>query len=462
MKKIICFLLFCFPIMVHATTELTPDPFTVIVTNPNGATFYNQLFGKTNTVIPYNTILQIESEILNNNIWYGKINDPRGYINLEDVTIYGSYDLNNAYEENGQLYTYDSVTVYNGPSKKYNTVLEIPAHTTITYTHMASSGMWAYILYNNTRGWLYIGNGPYQEQSKVAFVNDNLENKIMILNSFVTLYETPDLNATSKTMNLEENTVLDEIYTFKNNDAAWVFINYNGNAGWVPIGLNVIPIKKEKGSFINIKEELIIHSLGNNLNTETIEIALTTPLTYEYTTEYYEKDKMYYVYYEEKYYWIKEEDNELAKSTENIYRVSTYGGITIKSTPSITSQSKDKKIPSGGEFIASYLYHNPEADEIYQTWAYTTYEGVSGWIYINDHSVVEIDALSEKPELENPDNSEVESNDELTNKLTKEETVSLVEIILYSLLGLLSLLLIVALILSKKNKNKPNYPNVSN
>lgn len=126
------------------------------VINPNGTNTLDYS-GKTNGVIPYETVVHVLYEdggkafVLQNNNTVG--------INLEDIKpVSNEIDMSKANNEEIEMYVYkEGAYLYNGPSITYGKMegdIEIPKGTIVKIE--ASTDTWGYVEYNGIKGWVYI------------------------------------------------------------------------------------------------------------------------------------------------------------------------------------------------------------------------------------------------------------------------------------------------------------------
>lgn len=164
MKKYIIVLLFMFMVLPSLVIARGEPPvyinYKVKVVNENGIQM--KLNDSKEITIPFDTVLEVNYEYEISGKLYGNVeyNDASGMIEISGTELLTKeVDLEKYKSEaEKKIYVFDKGNyLYNGPSKAYGLVdgnIEIPVGTTLSYIY--GDEAWAYVTYNNTKGWIYI------------------------------------------------------------------------------------------------------------------------------------------------------------------------------------------------------------------------------------------------------------------------------------------------------------------
>ena len=473
MKKLCCLLIMLLmPVIVNANSGPPSEIYEVIITNPEGTVLYDWEWQPRTDIgiVPYNTVLEVSGEYVINGVWYGYIDwlGESGFIKLNDTAINKNYSLEDAQEGKGQIYIYKEVNMYAGPSKKFDVLTTIPANITLNYNYLSSNYTLCYVTYNGHSGWVNIENTIYNYDNEdaymtgVATVNIDPNYQIMIETNTVSLYSLPTYNSSSRTVTVSPNTLVEPMYTavaehYMHN---WCYITINGISGWVEESRNNLPVIKESGHFITTSNELIVRSL-NDLEASSIQVEPNTKLEYEYKSGYfYDQMTLYYIKYNNEYYWINTFDGTAAIYQIAQYQVEAENGLNLKKSPDETAESLNTTIPYKEIFSSIYYYNSYERDYENQKWVYITYQGTSGWINASANNISEISTT--EPELEEDNDEVFENQKENIDKESKQDANLTPKLIIaICTLGVLIVAIIALVILMLINrKNKKN--NVSN
>ena len=112
--------------------------------------------------IPVSTVLDVIYEYEQDGKLYGNVeyNDNTGMIEISKTELLSKEIDFEKYksETERKIYVFEKGTyLYNGPSKAYGIVdenIEIPVGTILKYVY--GDEAWAYVEYNNIKGWVYI------------------------------------------------------------------------------------------------------------------------------------------------------------------------------------------------------------------------------------------------------------------------------------------------------------------
>lgn len=398
MIKKIMVLLICvlvLPIVVNAdmgAPEITS--YNVLVTNANGAQTYDYDGNKLNKIFSFNENLTVIMEIsIDGEIYLGvqyKENDQDYnyyYINEKDVSINGEVDFDKFSKSKGKLYVFDEgAELYNGPSKKYGVIenSNIPVGTTLTYEY--SDELWAYVLYNGKKGWIYKYSyeGFSQYEDLETSVCDVEKSEYITLKDEIVIYEKPDLNSNNKKVSIPRNTIVDSDKSFyRYPKSSFRYIKYGEYEGW-------IYVSEESDTFgssdYNYKSEitkvLTVDSVDLTEFIEGGETILVIPKGEKITLEtcfVYEKD-IYDDDYSDEYYYIEYKGNKgwVRADKLAIYEDSTL--LTLKEInllKDFNSQDIQSTLQPYYEIDGFYRYDDYISDAFYY---YIEKDSASGWV----------------------------------------------------------------------------------
>lgn len=303
----------------------------------------------------------IVGEYAFDNVTYGEItiNDNDGYIKLSDIDLINTqYDLSKAkkLDTSKNYYVYQNsdveVSMYNGPSKKYNTLINnIPIGTNLSITYQDEEGIFGYTTYNGISGWVYIYNGsdetsPYNQVC--GLISNTKKQNIKVIGE-TTLYKNYSSSKTnSSILNIPDGTILENEYSFSDEPYQWFYVNYNDIYGWIksPITIdssnnnytcNVIDsayyitnkqfdLYKNLGDYSDNNEEFIIN-VNEKIKTDCV-----------FNDEYY--GDFYLVEYNNSTGWINANDTDLTVSNVDDNMVNQNANDSIDKRKSINNKMK--------------------------------------------------------------------------------------------------------------------------
>lgn len=228
MKKIsiLLFLIIClFIINVKADELPVVISHLVMVTNKDGTTCFKN-GEKTDQVIPYKTMLTVNTDI--NGSYIKVVNDEYDCdVKYSDVSSNSQkFSLEN--KDVSEIASVRAIVLSNtglnmriGPSVTYAKIMTIPANTLLTLTHKAGT-FWYYTEYNGKSGWI-------TSMNKYIGFDDN---KVLINYEKAKLYGT---NGITVLANIPENTEITnyvKLESFKENDFKY-YVDYNGTKGYI-------------------------------------------------------------------------------------------------------------------------------------------------------------------------------------------------------------------------------------
>ena len=391
MRKTI-FLLFVFLFILSGNVFAYPfnpicEPFEALVSNKDGADYYEMdereivAIGK----IKYNEKVDIIEEYEVENELYGliEIENKNYYIKIDDVKSTDKF-YNNINKDKTQeiiVFAQNGTKMRNGPSENYYSEIEvIPKGTKLQGYFEGTENTnvyWFMVEYNGKKGWI---NCNSKEFGKLYKSNRN----IMILNDTEVF---KDIENSKKVDTLKANTEIstENLISF---DFKYTFMDEQTKSGFNidedAISENNYIILDDKEGYINIKK------YANN-----------TESTY-----------------------ILKEETPLYKEPNADSK------IIVDSIPADTELSYN--------YYTSVGRPEDKMEWKHGIWAYTTYNGKTGWVQIVDEEY-----------LENRD----KTLNQFETVITEEET-SNNKVIIICVLSVVLVILIVVLIYVRKNKNK--------
>lgn len=146
----------------------------VMVTNKDGATCYDGE-KKSDKVIPYGTMLKVNSEINGSRIFvyndnYScevKYSDVSAKIQSFDIT---NKDVEKIETKKAIILATGGLNMRKGPAVSYSKIMTVPQYKVVTVTHKAGS-YWYYADYNGQKGWISGMNGYIGFDGKEVLVN---------------------------------------------------------------------------------------------------------------------------------------------------------------------------------------------------------------------------------------------------------------------------------------------------
>ncbi len=156
------------------------SPYEVRVTKTEGTTLTNE---EKNTKAPYDTILKVNYEYLENGIMFGEVewNKEIYMVKLSDTEVIKQEEGNpQNFDREEMKYVYkEGAYLYKGPSKIYGKVdgeIMIPVGAKIKVSIRNEDEIWAYVTYEGVSGWIYYykydDHSPYQEKTSLLSVID--------------------------------------------------------------------------------------------------------------------------------------------------------------------------------------------------------------------------------------------------------------------------------------------------
>ena len=209
--------------------------YKVKVTNKDGIS----LIKDNNSInIPYDTVLEVIYEYEQDGKLYGNVeyNNNTGIIEISKVELLTKeIDLEKYKSESlKKIYIFDKgIYLYNGPSKAYGIVegnIEIPIGTELSYTY--GDEAWAYVTYNDIKGWIYIY--PYDEiiYEKGAHIATIYNDKKFYTLKELKLLESP-INNKEKGIVIPEYKEVSYKYVYsKDPYTTYYYLIYNDMEGW--------------------------------------------------------------------------------------------------------------------------------------------------------------------------------------------------------------------------------------
>jgi len=491
MKKIKLFILLMlvsFPMLVSADAAgpmLTQ--YDIRISNKNGAIIYKwddktDKYTKTNEVLKYDQIYTVINEKIEDKQLYGilyEYNEEGEYSNEYIIKLSDAkplkYNLDDYKQETSQKYYVfeEGVILYQGPSKIYNKVSPektIPVGTIIETKHY--DGIWAYINYKGTKGWIYVCTdkevSPYNESSGVAELKENETVSFKTIGP-VDLYTTPKSNKKVGITIPKNADIINQkvIATYMDNPNNNYYIEYNGTKGWIRLNLENSNVALIDGYSepLTIVDTKGINLYDNPNDSKNIidNIPYLTKLTqtlYHYYKDYRDYDSDYWIQvtYNGKIGWINDEKNYIKDTNQESKRI-----IFAKQT----NEEKEIKIqkPEGliiyedlnnlNTQISTIPYKARVIPTLYiyaenGTWYFVEYEEQEGWIYLSDEedSSTNDNGSSQLPPSSN---NEIPNNSSSSTESVGKKILSYISIVV-----IVSLTAFVTLILINKQKKDNN------
>ncbi len=396
MKNKICLflILFIFPLFVLADEISLYKNLNSFVSNPNGAYLYeynesSKTFNRTTQKLNANDEVKIskEKKILGN-LYYGEVCVNSGdescttyYIKLSDVSVknaselykpsdyekdykivYSKSKISDIHVKKKVLVVLDNVSLYNGPSLKYDVVKSLEKNK--VYNASAVVDDWYYIIDGEDKGWVNITTG----------VAKSVPSETREANTGFEIYDGIDgkVEYTTQTI-ININLLYKYEDTDKNN--VWYYIKYNDTNGYIKEGNNSIA----KNTLL-ITKEIPYYDLVGEKSVGTIP----SSAVFNYVGNVKEVNdntrSYFYVYYIDKYCWIEE-----SSDTKHI-ELKSKQFINIKDMPlyEIIGNKEVGKLPFG--IIHNYLmYYDKVIDEkTTERYYLVEYKDKNYWIKYND------------------------------------------------------------------------------
>ena len=472
MKKLfsllsIMFLIFGFNLNVKA--DMGPPTITeydIRIKDIEGTTAYND-WDNSSVTIPYDSVLTVTFESNVDGVLFGQImyNEKDYLIDLSKVEIIKKViDLSKWEKKPQKMYVYkDGAYLYNGPSKVYGKVngnVELPVGTTIEFEY--SDGVWAYVEYKGTKGWVYIysykENGPYKEVSSLLNASNDTGSIFTVSDVKLETYPGSEIY-TGVTIPKFTNVNFKYLYEYESH-TNYYYVEYNGQGGWVYGDAYIIGSKFENSTVYTLKDTKLY---GDDKKTVYTTIPKHTELKALYEALDTDYSAVGYVYVEYKGIkgWVYFEDgtnSDVALNWDNDYY--TYKIlVNAKLYDKIDGKLINKEIPANTKIEIKYC-------DWANNWYYVVTKNYQGWINIssedmeyiyNDDSEQEIIYPEVKPEEEiiNPEvRPEEENKTEEKEDVPELPKVSPKEMAIYCISGAVVLALVAFVTIKLINKKK--------
>ena len=198
----------------------------VMVTNKSGAICYDN-GKKTKEVIPYGTILTINTDVINGYIFVD-YKDKSCDVKSSDISSktqkfnVDGKDVEEITPVRAIILSKNGLNMRKGPAVTFAKIMTIPANATVTLTKRAGS-FWYYCEYKGQSGWITGMNGYFGYDGKEILVNSE----------DVKLYSTYDKKAVIA--KIPANTEITDYVNLVgySSDEPSYYVNYNGTVGYI-------------------------------------------------------------------------------------------------------------------------------------------------------------------------------------------------------------------------------------
>ena len=471
MKKKILIFITIFMLILNINYEVKADGeapssagYKVVVKNKKGTSLYAD--GKKVTTIPYKGVAYVVYEGYDDNnkkilyVTYKTYDAGWNsyYVKAEDVLPkdYNLKDANKLEEpQEAIILNKNGGILREGPSEVYEKLSKtIPTGTTITYQYIDNGyGLWAYVEYEDIKGWLYTHSYANDSSLEPGYVVDKRESYIELLTigKNAKLYSTIYTKKNEIIETISINTKLDCKYEYVSS----CYVKYNGHFGWVNFDENFV----YRDDYNNKDKLLIIYDTplykdSNFKNKHSITISSNTFLSDFYHKEYGDEPGFmapYYLKYKNQYGWLKEDDvaycydSDLNESKIINKELSIYNKPDANSKIILT-------IPNGVT-IKTHCEKMIYGENEDTSWIFVEYDDITGWVM--GDSLYDIDdEIIDDESTEKPNEEPKKNNTTWLNTLTPVQFA----LICIGAASVLAVTAIVIILLIKKNdvKNSKN------
>lgn len=478
MKKKILIFITIFMLILSINYEVKADGeapssagYKVVVKNKNGTPLYED--GKKVTTIPYKGVAYVVYEGYDDNnkkilyvtyktydaglqSYYVKAEDvlPKDY-NLKDANKLDEKKEAIVFNKNGGI-------LREGPSDVYEELpKKIPTGTTITYQYIDNGyGLWAYVEYEDVKGWLYIYSYAKDSSMEPGYVVDKRNSSLELLS----------INTGAKLYNsiyMEENDIAGTIDTHTKLDCKYEYINccyveYKGQYGWVPFYDENFVIKDTNKYYeaqrIVATNDTYLYKDSNFKNKSNIKISKNTILNEIYFEDYHDEPGFYgayYVKYKNQYGWLDVEHPSWETCEVNIDDKSPKKfdrDLNIYEIPDVESKIISS-IPNGTTFNVKCNTEIYKSDNYYD-WIYVDYDGSIGWVSEEAQYGFNDNETENEEDDREPENKPSDKAEETKSSWFKSLTPIQFALLCIGAAVVLAVTSIVIILLIKKNNNK--------
>lgn len=376
--------------------------YDVRVINKDGAVIYDYSGSAEGTVVPYDTVLTVTGDYIEDGITYLSIEygDSWGYVSGTDVILLedGLHYSEGVKLKHPRRYVVlgEGVHLRKGPGYGYDEIGdEIPVGTEFdSFYSLEDSNYveWTYATIDGVGGWIYVFQ--YFVDSGIATVVNEYSdygNSLYILDAGARLMDSPDgYEAEYITDEIPIGTKLEFKYYYELPRGISVQVEYNGVTGWIfaessystPTSANNVAIEKTSGFWINSGRYPIYSRMGDNTSEvigyvesgTMLETLYSCPRDYEY------EQNGEWIYYTDSWYAV-DVNGQLGWINMTSDWDSTYIWDVTQKTIAVENANIYQNADTSSEVIATAPFGS---DILYIMWQdnmyLIDYEGKRGWI----------------------------------------------------------------------------------
>lgn len=392
------------------------SPYEVRVTKTEGTTLTNE---EKNTKAPYDTILKVNYEYLENGIMFGEVewNKEIYMVKLSDTEVIKQEERNpQNFDREEMKYVYkEGAYLYKGPSKIYGKVdgeIMIPVGAKIKVSIRNEDEIWAYVTYEGVSGWIYYykydDHSPYQEKTSLLSVIDEEKEIPFITSKEIKItknFQTEEIITTIPN-NLKTSAKFKYYYN-PNPHTKYYYISWNGVEGWIQNeNYQAIGYEIKNATLYSIKEIDIYQSDFQTKTNHTIPANTEVDILYMNNIWYYISYKGIEGYVKE--YNEETESKNFLPSTntdqfylENINHNNNYTEAILKNDIQIYKEingvKTDNILTSGEKIKIKYAYYHYQ-NGFNNVWEYIIADNLSGWIKNAEKEILEPETKKETEE----------------------------------------------------------------